>query len=133
MTMESKGGDNGQQNFDVESQKKQIEKLLDKRYEDTQPSELIEAELCRLADVPDRSIGLAISEDEAANLSETLQAQKLASRNKIYEWGREHGISRNDEETDLIYLLRILQTRIKTKKQGESPGSLENEDQENLF
>ena len=114
-------------------QKRDIEKHLVTRYEKATPSELIRAELRRLTEAPDRSIDLGMSEDEAGNLSETLQAQKLASKNKVYEWGREHGIARNDGESELLYLLRIRQARIQTKEQSESSEPLKNEDQESLF
>ncbi|MEI7690196.1 MAG: hypothetical protein WCI63_01015 [bacterium] len=131
--MENKSGDDGQQNLDDEMQIREIEKHLGTRYEDATPSELIGAEIRRLVEAPDRSIDLGISEDEAANLSKALEAQKSKSNDKIYDWGSEHGIVRTEGESDLSYLLRIHLARTKADKQGESSESIKNEDQESLF
>ncbi len=133
MTPEDKSGDDNQLNFEIEEHKREIEKLLVGSIEDTTSSELVKAELGRLRDAPDRGVDLEMSEDEAANITKTLQDKKSESRNEIYEWGKSHGIPREDGESDLSYLLKIYRARTIVTNQRKKPGVSSSEDQERLF
>ena len=133
MTPEEKRGDDGQLNFEIEEHKREIEKSLKGKIEEASSSELVEAELRRLRDTPNRGVSLEVPDDEAANITRTLQDKKTESRNEIYEWGESHGIHREDEDSDLSYLLRIYQARTPVTKQRQNPEVSSNDDQEKLF
>lgn len=131
--MKNKGGNEGQQSLDDEMQRTDLKKHLDTSYEDATPSELIRAELSRLREGPDKSVDLEITEDTAAKLPETLADQKLESKNKIYEWGRTHGIVPIEGESELLYMLRIYQAKTQTIKKSDKSELSTDDSQESLF
>jgi|GEM_PF-2647358 len=133
MGSENKREGDDQQRFDAEIQKRKLEEMLGKRYEDASPDELIKAELSRLREGPDKSVDLGMTEDTAAKLPETLADQKLESKNKIYEWGRTHGIVPIEGESELLYMLRIYQAKTQTIKKSDKSELSTDDSQESLF